>query len=55
MGQVHVWQYIRVVERNLGAVLLINSKTELRITLDKCAYTEYFASGIGPMGPIGTQ
>jgi hypothetical protein len=28
----------------------IQAKTELRITLDKCAYTEDLASCIGPMG-----
>jgi hypothetical protein len=25
-------------------------KTELRTAVDKCAYTEYLASGMGPMG-----
>jgi hypothetical protein len=50
MGQVHVWKYIHTVARNPGKVLLRNRKTELRITLDKCTYTEYLASGVGPMG-----
>jgi hypothetical protein len=55
MGQLHVWKYIRIVARNLSSVLLINRKTELRLAVDKCTYPEDLASGMGPMGPMGTQ
>jgi hypothetical protein len=50
MGQVYVLKYIHIVARNPGKVLSINRKTELRTTVDKCAYTEDLASGMGPMG-----
>jgi hypothetical protein len=50
MGQVRAWNYIRMVAVNPGAVLLRNRRTELRTTMDKCNYTEYLASGLGPMG-----
>jgi hypothetical protein len=40
------------VAGNPGAALLRNRKTELRIKLNKCNYTEDLASG---MEPIGTQ
>jgi hypothetical protein len=36
--------------RNPSSVLLRNRKTELRILVDKCAYPEDLASGMGPMG-----
>jgi hypothetical protein len=52
MGQVHVWKYIRIVEKNPGAVLPRNRKSELRTTLEKCTYTEDLMSG---MGTIVTQ
>jgi hypothetical protein len=50
MGKVHVWKYIHVVARNPSSVLSKNRKTELRIVVDKCAYPEDLASGMGPMG-----
>jgi hypothetical protein len=50
MGQVHVWKYIRIVARNPSSVLSRNRKTELRLAVDKCAYTEDLASGMRPMG-----
>jgi hypothetical protein len=50
MGKVHVWKYIRIVARNPSSVLSRNRKTELRITVDKRAYPEDLASGMGPMG-----
>jgi hypothetical protein len=49
MGKVHVWKYIRIVVRNPSSVLSRNRKTKLRIAVDKCAYPEDLASGIGPM------
>jgi hypothetical protein len=49
MGQVHVWKYICTVARNSSSVLLINRKTELRNAVDKCAYREDLANGMGPM------
>jgi hypothetical protein len=49
MGQVHVWKYIRIVARNLGAVISRNRKTELRIMLDKCTNTEDLETGMGPL------
>jgi hypothetical protein len=50
MGQVHVWKYIFIVARNPSSVLSRNRKTELRLAMEKGAYPEYLASGMGPMG-----
>jgi hypothetical protein len=50
MVQVHVWKYILIVARNPSSVLSRNRKTELRITVYKCAYAEDLASGMGPIG-----
>jgi hypothetical protein len=50
MGQLHVWKYIHIVAIHQGAVLSINRKTEFRTMLDKCTYTEYLASVMGPLG-----
>jgi hypothetical protein len=47
MGQVHVWKYIFIVATNSSSVLSINRKTELRTVVDKCAYPEDLASGMG--------
>jgi hypothetical protein len=49
MGKVHVWKYIYTVAINSSSVLSRNRKTELRTAVDKCAYPEYLASGMGPM------
>jgi hypothetical protein len=38
------------VARNPSSILLRNRKTELRIAVDKYAYPEDLASGMGPMG-----
>jgi hypothetical protein len=38
-----------IVARHPGALPSRNRKTELRTTMDKCTYTEYLASDMGPM------
>jgi hypothetical protein len=50
MVQVHFWKYFRIAAKNPSSVLSRKRKTELRIAVDKRAYPEYLASGIGPMG-----
>jgi hypothetical protein len=44
MGQVRVWKYICTVARNSISVLPRN-----RTVVDKCAFPEDLASGMGPM------
>jgi hypothetical protein len=55
MGKVHVWKYIRIVAINPGSVLSRNRKTELRIMVDKRAYPEDLASGMGPQADVKVQ